>query len=137
MNVSAFSVELKVETPIWDYRLPVVTGRAEPQEGGDIARAWIEDPKIYPSIPMPQVEGGDAHWRLYRLPIVTGGADPQEGGGIARAWIEDPKVYPGISMTKWWRWLPEGTRWQTISIIVLDGIEACLRGQWWLQAAIC
>ena len=30
------------------YRLPVVTGRAEPQEGGGIARACIEDPKVYP-----------------------------------------------------------------------------------------
>ena len=25
---------------------------AEPQEGGGIARAWIEDPKVYPGIPM-------------------------------------------------------------------------------------
>ena len=41
-----FSVELKVGTPIGDYRLPVVTGAAEPQEGGGIARAWIEDPKV-------------------------------------------------------------------------------------------
>ena len=47
MNVSAFSVELKVGTPIGDYRLPVVTGKEEPQEGGGIARAWIEDPKVY------------------------------------------------------------------------------------------
>ena len=36
------------------YRLPVVTVRAEPQEGGEIARAWIEDPKVYPGIQMPQ-----------------------------------------------------------------------------------
>ena len=28
------------------YRLPVVTGGAEPQEGGGIARAWIEDPSV-------------------------------------------------------------------------------------------
>ena len=48
MNVSAFSVEFKVGTPIGDYRLPVVTGEAEPEEGGGIARAWIEDPKVYP-----------------------------------------------------------------------------------------
>ena len=34
--------------------MPVVTGGAEPQEGGGIARAWIEDPKVYPGIPMPQ-----------------------------------------------------------------------------------
>ena len=55
MNVSAFSVELKGGDAHWRlYRLPVVTGRAEPQEGGGIARAWIEDPKVYPSIPMPQ-----------------------------------------------------------------------------------
>ena len=54
MNVSAFAVELKVGTPIGDYRLPVVSGRAELQEGGGIARAWIEDPKVYPGIPMPQ-----------------------------------------------------------------------------------
>ena len=33
------------------YRLPVVTGGAEPQEGGGIARAWIEDPIVYPGIP--------------------------------------------------------------------------------------
>ena len=36
------------------YRLPVVTGAAEPQEGGGIAWAWIEDPNVYPGIPMPQ-----------------------------------------------------------------------------------
>ena len=36
------------------YRLPVVTRRAELQKGGGIARAWIEDPKVYPGIPMPQ-----------------------------------------------------------------------------------
>ena len=36
------------------YRLPVVTGEAEPQDGGGIARAWIEVPKAYPGIPMPQ-----------------------------------------------------------------------------------
>ena len=34
------------------YRLHVITGRAEPEEGGEIARAWIEDPKVYPGIPM-------------------------------------------------------------------------------------
>ena len=36
------------------YRLPVVTGGAESQEGGGIARAWIEDPNVYPGIPMPK-----------------------------------------------------------------------------------
>ena len=54
LNVSAVSVELKVGTPIRDYRLSVVTGGAEPQEGGGIARTWIEDLKVYPGIPMPQ-----------------------------------------------------------------------------------
>ena len=29
------------------YRLSVVIGRAEPQDGGGIARAWIDDPKVY------------------------------------------------------------------------------------------
>ena len=33
------------------YRLPVVTVRAEPQEGDGTARAWIKDPKVYPGIP--------------------------------------------------------------------------------------
>ena len=36
------------------YELPVVTGGAEPQEGGGITRAVIEDPKIYPGTPVPQ-----------------------------------------------------------------------------------
>ena len=36
------------------YRLPVVIGGAETQEGGEIARAWIEDPKVNPGTPMPQ-----------------------------------------------------------------------------------
>ena len=36
------------------YRLPVVTGGAEPQEGSGIARVWIEDLKVYPGIPMLQ-----------------------------------------------------------------------------------
>ena len=61
------------------YRLPVVTGRAEPQEGVGMAQAWIVDPKVHPGIPMIQ-------------------ADPQKGGGIAQAWIVDPKGYPGIPM---------------------------------------
>ena len=54
-----------METPIADYRLPVVTGGAEPKEGGGIARACIEDPKVYPGIPIPQgwrwVPEGTAH----------------------------------------------------------------------------
>ena len=37
---------------IGDYRLPVDTGRAESQEGIGIAWAWIEDPKVYPGIPI-------------------------------------------------------------------------------------
>ena len=48
-------VELKVGTLTGDYSLPVVTEGAEPQEGGEIARAWIvEDPKVYPGMSMPQ-----------------------------------------------------------------------------------
>ena len=39
--------------------LPVVTGEAEPQKGGGIARAWIvADPKVYPGIPMPKGGAG-------------------------------------------------------------------------------
>ena len=34
--------------------MPVVTGGAEPQEGGGIVRARIMDEKVYPGIPMPQ-----------------------------------------------------------------------------------
>ena len=58
MNVCDFSVELKVGTPIGDYRLPVVTGRAELQEGGKIARAWIEDPNVYPVYQCPNDGAG-------------------------------------------------------------------------------
>ena len=55
MNESAFSVELKTGTPNQSiYRLPVVSVEAESQEGGGIARAVIEDPKIYPGTPVPQ-----------------------------------------------------------------------------------
>ena len=32
--------------------MPVVTGRAEPQEVGGIAQAWIIDRKVYPRVPM-------------------------------------------------------------------------------------
>ena len=41
-------------TPIGNYWLPVVTGggEAEPQKGGEIARAWIADPKVYLDIPV-------------------------------------------------------------------------------------
>ena len=40
MNLSALSVELKMET-------------TDCLEGGWIARAWIVEPKVYPRIPMP------------------------------------------------------------------------------------
>ena len=53
---------------------------------------------------------------ILAMPVVTGGAELQEGGGIARAWIEDPNAYPVIPMPN-------------------DG-AGCLRGQWWLQAAV-
>ena len=36
------------------YRLPVVTGGAETQEGGGTARAWIVDQTVYTGLPMPQ-----------------------------------------------------------------------------------
>ena len=47
-------MELKLGTTIGDYSLTVVTGGAAPQEDGGITRAWIEDPKVYVNIPMPQ-----------------------------------------------------------------------------------
>ena len=48
MNLCTSIAELQVGTPIGDYSLPGVTGGAEPQEGGGIARAWIVvDPKVY------------------------------------------------------------------------------------------
>ena len=43
--------------------MPVVTGGAEPQEGGGIARAWITDPKVYPVYQCPNDglrAGGDS-----------------------------------------------------------------------------
>ena len=45
---------MKVDTHVGNYWLPVVTGGAEPQEGGGIAQSWITDPKLYPGIPMPK-----------------------------------------------------------------------------------
>ena len=45
---------MKVGTSIGDYKLPLVTGGAKPQEGGGIAWAWIVGPKVYPGIPVPQ-----------------------------------------------------------------------------------
>ena len=44
---------------MWGYPLgtPWTTEtlwKAEPQEGSEIARAWIEDPMVYPGTPMPQ-----------------------------------------------------------------------------------
>ena len=53
MNLSTFSVELKV-LPLKSLWLPVVTGGAEPKEGGGVAWAWIEDLNVYPGIPMLQ-----------------------------------------------------------------------------------
>ena len=44
MKISAFSVELKVGMPIGKS---VRCLGAEPQEGGQIARASIVDPKVY------------------------------------------------------------------------------------------
>ena len=54
MKISAFSVELNEGGDAhWKlYRLTVVTGEAEHQEGGGVARAWIIDPKV--GIPMTQ-----------------------------------------------------------------------------------
>ena len=45
MEISAFC-KFEDGNASWklDRRLPVVTGGAEPQEGGGIARAWIADP---------------------------------------------------------------------------------------------
>ena len=40
-KISAFSVELMVGMLVGNYWLPVVTGGAEPQEGGEIARALV------------------------------------------------------------------------------------------------
>ena len=61
MNLSAFSVELKVGTSVGDYKLPVVTGGAEPQEGGEIAQAWIIDLKVYPmTVSVPKGTSGRA-----------------------------------------------------------------------------
>ena len=49
------------------YWLPVAAGGAEPQEGGGIAWAWIIDPKVYPTIPMPndgvQARGNSGGYR--------------------------------------------------------------------------
>ena len=36
------------------YKLPVVTGGTKSQEGGEIARDCIEDPKVYRGTSMPQ-----------------------------------------------------------------------------------
>ena len=41
-------------TPIENYRLLVVTGGVEPQEGSGIARACTADLKVYPGIEIPQ-----------------------------------------------------------------------------------
>ena len=55
MNVSAFSVELNGADGHWGlYRLPVVTGVADLQEGGALALAWFEDPMVYAGTPLPK-----------------------------------------------------------------------------------
>ena len=54
MNLTAQIIELKMGTPDGNYWLPLVSKGAESQEGGGIAGAWIADPNVYPSIPMPQ-----------------------------------------------------------------------------------
>ena len=36
------------------YSLPAITGGAEPQELGEIVRAWIEDSMVHHDTPMPQ-----------------------------------------------------------------------------------
>ena len=43
-----------VDHEVVDSNLSLVTGGAEPQEGGGIARAPITDPKVYPVIPTAQ-----------------------------------------------------------------------------------
>ena len=54
MNLDTiFFNRIECEDAHWKlYWLLIVTGEAEPQEGGGIARAWIADPKVYPGIPM-------------------------------------------------------------------------------------
>ena len=51
MQVSAFSLELKVGKPIGASG---VTGGAVPLEGGGMAQARTEDLNVYPATPMPQ-----------------------------------------------------------------------------------
>ena len=70
MKIGAFSVELKMGTLVGSYWLLVVTGGAEPQEGGGIVWAWIADLKVYPGITMPD-DGVRARWDSggYRRPF--------------------------------------------------------------------
>ena len=54
MNVAAFFCRVEGgDAHSRLYRLPVITGGAEPLEGGGIARARIEDPKVYPVYQCP------------------------------------------------------------------------------------
>ena len=71
VSICTTILELKVGTPVGNYWLsPVVTRESRAQEGGGIARAWIVDTKVYPSITMPNDgvhAGGDSC--SYRRPF--------------------------------------------------------------------
>ena len=41
-------------TPVGNYWIPVATAKSRAQEGDEIARAWVADPKVYPGIPMSE-----------------------------------------------------------------------------------
>ena len=63
-----------------------------------------------------RAECGDAHWRLYRLPVVTGEQSPRKVVGL---------FGPGSKIR----------RYTPVYQCSNDGAR-CLRGQWWLQAAV-
>ena len=63
-----------------------------------------------------RVEGGDAHWRLYRLPVVTREQTPRKVVGLLRAGSKIRRYTPVYHCPN-------------------DG-AGCLRGQWWLHAAV-
>ena len=65
------------------YRLPVVTEGAESQEGGGIARAWIEDPMVYP---------------VHQC--------PNDGAGCLRGqpWLQSAVLFKLCGV--WWLYLP-------------------------------
>ena len=73
MNLSVFSVEFKVGTPI-GYSIGYLysLGGAESKEGGGIAQAWVADPKVYPGMSMLQ-RGVQTGWDSggYRRPKNT------------------------------------------------------------------